>query len=144
MKNIKKVNVIDGHVAKKLRKFRFDAGLSQRDLAQFAKISFQQIQKYESAQNKISVAKLFEFSQILKVSMSSFFDGLIYKADDGSCTREAFDKIGDFCLDIDDYSILITTFNNIGNEIVQQNIINLMQNIAKLDFNNKVKRNYSD
>lgn len=144
MKSIKKVSVIDNHVAKKLRKFRFDAGLSQRDLAQFAGISFQQIQKYESAQNKISVAKLFEFSQILKVSMSSFFDGLIYKTNDRSYTREVFDEIGDFCLDIDDYSILITTFNDIGNEIIRQNILNLMQNIAKLDFNNKVKRNYSD
>lgn len=39
-------------------------GMSQKDLAEKLGISFQQVQKYECAANRISAARLYEISRI--------------------------------------------------------------------------------
>lgn len=74
-----KVTPVDLHIAKKLRQFRLAYGLSQDQLGELSGLSFQQIQKYEKGQNRISASKLFEFSQLLERSVSDFFSGI--KAD---------------------------------------------------------------
>ena len=51
-------------------------GLSQKDLAKVCGISFQQIQKYEVADNRISASRLFEISTALETPVSFFFRGL--------------------------------------------------------------------
>ncbi|MBM3580077.1 MAG: helix-turn-helix transcriptional regulator [Alphaproteobacteria bacterium] len=70
---IRKVTPIDKHIAKKLRQLRRAAGITQDELGKLAGVSFQQVQKYERAQNRISSSKLFEFSQLLKQPISVFF-----------------------------------------------------------------------
>lgn len=69
-----KANLIDEHVGKKLRQKRDLLGLSQERLAEHVGVTFQQIQKYENGQNRISASRLYEFSKILKVPISFFFD----------------------------------------------------------------------
>jgi transcriptional regulator with XRE-family HTH domain len=39
-------------------------------------VSFQQIQKYESAENRISPSRLYSFARALAVRVGWFFDGL--------------------------------------------------------------------
>jgi transcriptional regulator with XRE-family HTH domain len=51
-------------------------GLSQKDLANLCGVTFQQIQKYESAGNRISASRLFELSVALETPVSFFFCGL--------------------------------------------------------------------
>jgi transcriptional regulator with XRE-family HTH domain len=48
-------------------------GLSQGDLAARLGISYQQIQKYESAQNRVSAGRLFQIAGILEIPVSEFF-----------------------------------------------------------------------
>lgn len=74
MKTKGKANPIDEHVGKRLRQKRDLVGLSQERLAEHVGVTFQQIQKYENGQNRISASRLYEFSQILKVPISFFFD----------------------------------------------------------------------
>ena len=74
MKTKGKANPIDEYVGKRLRQKRDLAGLSQERLAEYVGVTFQQIQKYENGQNRISASRLYEFSQILKVPISFFFD----------------------------------------------------------------------
>lgn len=73
---IRKITPVDKHIAKKLKQFRRAAGMSQDKLGELTGISFQQIQKYERAHNRISSGKLFEFSQLLKQPISAFFRDL--------------------------------------------------------------------
>lgn len=40
-------------------------------------LTFQQIQKYEKGQNRISAGRLFKIASILSVSVEFFFDGLV-------------------------------------------------------------------
>jgi transcriptional regulator with XRE-family HTH domain len=67
---------IDIHVGRRIQARRSMLGLSQMDLAKACEISFQQIQKYEVADNRISVSRLVQIGNILKVPATYFFDGL--------------------------------------------------------------------
>ncbi|MDE6478265.1 MAG: helix-turn-helix domain-containing protein [Alphaproteobacteria bacterium] len=51
---------------------RMRYGLSQKDLAAALDCSFQQIQKYESAANRMSVARLHMLCKYLKISPGQF------------------------------------------------------------------------
>ena len=53
-----------------------EAGLTQTQLAKSAKVSFQQLQKYENATNRVSASRLYMFSETLSKPISYFFDGL--------------------------------------------------------------------
>ena len=70
------INEVDFHIGQRLQLRRVMLGMSQSDLAKRCGISFQQIQKYESANNRISASRLFDLSQALETSVAFFFSGL--------------------------------------------------------------------
>lgn len=61
---------IDTLMGRVLRDHRIVAGVTQKELAKASRISFQQIQKYESGANRISISRLFELSHTLAVKPS--------------------------------------------------------------------------
>lgn len=61
-------NPIDLEVGARVRAYREAAGLSQHDLSRLIDISFQQIQKYERGQNRISVSRLMQIAEQLGTS----------------------------------------------------------------------------
>ncbi len=70
------INSVDQHIAQRLQLRRVMLGLTQSDLAKKCGVSFQQIQKYETAGNRIPAARLFDLSQALETSVAFFFSGL--------------------------------------------------------------------
>lgn len=66
---------IDIHVGSRVRLQRTLLGLSQEKLGEAVGLTFQQIQKYERGSNRIGASRLHEFSEILEVPVSFFFDG---------------------------------------------------------------------
>ena len=69
-------NAIDRHVASRLRLRRLEAGLSQTTLPAALGATFQQLQKYEGAINRISAGALYQLALTLDVPVQYFFDGL--------------------------------------------------------------------
>ena len=69
-------NQIDIFVGNRIKQKRKALNLSQQQLARELHISFQQLQKYESGQNRISASRLWDISQILNESVSFFFRGI--------------------------------------------------------------------
>lgn len=67
---------IDEHIASRIQLRRMMLGLSQKDLGEKCGVSCQQIQKYESAANRISAVRLFQVGQALETPVSFFFMGL--------------------------------------------------------------------
>ena len=51
-------------------------GMSQEGLAETIDLTFQQVQKYERAANRVSASKLWEMARTLKTSIAYFFEGL--------------------------------------------------------------------
>lgn len=67
---------VDEHIGQRMQLRRVMMGLSQKDLAKICGVTFQQIQKYETAGNRISASRLFELSTALETPVSFFFAGL--------------------------------------------------------------------
>jgi transcriptional regulator with XRE-family HTH domain len=67
---------IDEHVGERIRQRRIVLGLTQEQLSQALNISYQQLQKYETAANRVSAGRLFEIATKLDVDIGHFFEGL--------------------------------------------------------------------
>jgi transcriptional regulator with XRE-family HTH domain len=57
-----------------MRDGRTALGISQQALGKKLGISFQQIQRYENATNRVSDARMFEICGVLKVPLASMFE----------------------------------------------------------------------
>ena len=67
---------VDQHIGKRMQLRRTMLGLSLKDLANTCGVTFQQIQKYETADNRISASRLFEIGTAMQTPVSFFFSGL--------------------------------------------------------------------
>lgn len=67
---------LDAELGDLVRLYRLSAGLSQVELGEAAGISYQQIQKYESGANKVSVARLFTVASALGMAPSELLGEL--------------------------------------------------------------------
>jgi transcriptional regulator with XRE-family HTH domain len=70
------IKCVDRHIGSRIRLRRKVLNISQYSLSYDLGISFQQLQKYESGENRVSASRLYEISKILKTSPHFFFDGL--------------------------------------------------------------------
>lgn len=64
---------VDAYVGARISLRRSAMGLSQTALAQQLGISFQQVQKYETGQNRISASRLHRTATVLRTSVEAFF-----------------------------------------------------------------------
>lgn len=72
-------NPIDVFIGGKIRYFRKICHISQIKLAGSVGTTFQQIQKYENGNNRVSGSRLWMISQVLQVPVSLFFEGISIK-----------------------------------------------------------------
>ena len=63
----------DVYAGNQVRIARRSAGMSQMALAERLGVTFQQVQKYERARNRISVSMLVQIAKVLKKDISFFF-----------------------------------------------------------------------
>ncbi len=66
---MEKVDKNAGSVIKRLRK---RAGLSQTELAKAVGITYQQLSKYESGVNRMSISRMFQFCDVLRLKPAEF------------------------------------------------------------------------
>ena len=67
---------LDVLLGERLKDLRVRAGLSQSELGERVGISFQQIQKYERGQSRISASLLFRLAEMFDVQVQHFYQGL--------------------------------------------------------------------
>lgn len=65
---------VDVRVGGRLRQRRIFLDMSQSDLAILLGITFQQVQKYERGDNRISAGRLHYIAQLLEVPVERFFE----------------------------------------------------------------------
>ena len=66
---------VDIHVGSRVRLRRTELGISQEKLATELGLTFQQVQKYERAANRISASRLFQIGKVLDVKVPFFYEG---------------------------------------------------------------------
>lgn len=138
-----KITPVDVHIAQKLRQFRVAAAMTQEQLGDLIGVTFQQIQKYEKAQNRVSASKLFELSQLLNKPVSAFFVGLkadrdYYNYDFKTDKKQAKEEV-EFNKEI---LPLVRAFNRIDDAQAKKHLIALASSIAR-QKPKKVKHSYS-
>ena len=57
---------------------RKELKIRQEDLAENVDVSQQQLQKYETGENRITAGKLYRLSLLLEVSIDWFFEGIVF------------------------------------------------------------------
>ncbi len=67
---------IDIRVGTRLRQRREERDITQTVLGAVIGVSFQQIQKYEKAKDRISASRLYRAAQFLGIEINYFFDDL--------------------------------------------------------------------
>lgn len=67
------IDIIVGAQIKNRRKYR---AISQPKLAAMIGVSWQQLNKYESGENRVSASRLWKISKALGVKISYFFEGV--------------------------------------------------------------------
>ena len=75
---------VDAYVGARISLRRSALGLSQTALAQQLGISFQQVQKYETGQNRISASRLHRVATVLGTSVEAFFPPVETARSDGA------------------------------------------------------------
>ena len=71
----------DALLGKKIKSRRKSLKMTQKGLAEKLGVTFQQVQKYESGQNRVSIAMLMNICGALKIRPHYFFEGLPLEED---------------------------------------------------------------
>jgi transcriptional regulator with XRE-family HTH domain len=119
-------NPIDRHVGLRIRLRRKELGISQERLAESIGLTFQQVQKYERAANRVSASKLWEVARALNTSISYFYEGLPV---DGDLNFHTGPKLEDFLLTTDGME-LARYFPQIPHQGVRRQIVELVRTMA--------------
>ena len=69
-----RVSGVDELIGLHIKRRRYLLGLSQSELGNALDVSIQQIQKYETATNRISASRLYILAQLMQVPISYFFN----------------------------------------------------------------------
>lgn len=114
---------VDVHVGRRIRERRILMGLSQEKLAEYLGVTFQQQQKRESGDNRVSASALHLTAEVLDVSILYFFMGLAGKdadeLDDTMTKRETLE--------------LVRAYHGIESYDTRKRIFDLTKTLAKED-----------
>jgi transcriptional regulator with XRE-family HTH domain len=125
----KRSTAFDEHVGARIRQLRELRGLTQSGLGQGLGVSFQQLQKYERAGNRISAGRLFEVARILNVEIGYFFEGLDDKTPSGAGPPQR-----------DDASELFAQIWSIEDSRVRKRLLDLIAALAPVGLQRARKR----
>jgi len=122
---------VDIHVGKRLRLRRSMLGMSQDTLGKEIGVTFQQIQKYERGVNRIGSSRLYDFSRILGIPVSYFFEE-IQTDNDNLALGMAEDGEGFEAERLSDKETLalIRSYYKITDETLRKKVLNLIKAMA--------------
>jgi len=125
---------IDLHIGKNIKLTRIKSGRSLQDLADILNVSFQQIQKYEKGQNKISSGNLFLISEFLDANINHFFEGL-YDNDKNSFHLEEERSVFDHIDDISEHelTLLIKSYSKIKDQHIRKKLLDLLKSLSQAE-----------
>jgi transcriptional regulator with XRE-family HTH domain len=116
---------VDVLVGKRVRARRTELGMSQTQLAEVLKITFQQVQKYERGANRVTCSRLSDIATALNVPITFFFSEPAMRA---ARRQPIYDlDIGD----IADGRRLLTAFQRLPSKTFKLHIIELLEKIVE-------------
>ena len=129
---MKVADQIDAYLGSRVRLRRMTLGMRQDELGDALGLTFQQIQKYERGQNRISAGRLYRIAQLLSVPVSYFFDGLPTPDDDPGepSLIERDIQVQEFLASPEGYAVALA-FQRIDDVSTRRRLAELIDTIAK-------------
>lgn len=129
-------NPIDKHIGRRIRLRRTLLGYSQEKLADGLGITFQQIQKYENATNRVGGSRLWDISKLLGVNVGFFYIGLQEDSSNRSydadlANAEVIDYIPEDIMNQSSTKKLIRNYNLIKDNKTQLSVYELIRSISR-------------
>jgi transcriptional regulator with XRE-family HTH domain len=121
---------VDLHVGKAVKERRMSLGLSQSEIGKVLGLTFQQVQKYEKASNRISASKLYALASVLKVPVYYFFQGL-----DASAVPGFAEPPADYDVDVEaqrDLREMSRLLSRIDNPAARRQLLDLAKTLVQL------------
>jgi transcriptional regulator with XRE-family HTH domain len=111
------------NIGEKLKRYRLAANMSQMALAEKIGISYQQLQKYEKGINNISIYRLQQISDALKIPISNFLED--------QWPEKVAEEISEYGLNKEERTFL-DLFRKINNKDIQRGLILQLKGIVKI------------
>lgn len=132
------INPVDKHVGHRLRQRRALMGISQEKLGEAVGLTFQQIQKYERGANRIGASRLYQFSCILSVPVSFFFEDMPEELREPGGQRAGMSDTMQDSLDNDPMTRretleLVRAYYRIPDPKIRKRLIDLARSVGGLD-----------
>jgi transcriptional regulator with XRE-family HTH domain len=122
----RQIDTTDKLVGQRVRLRRMHQGVSQKALAQQLGVTFQQVQKYENGQNRISASKLKLIATSLGIPVQFFLP-----TDEDHQSPDDEDSLTHLLKDRDAIS-LIRAFSSISDEHLRKTIVEHVRRLAEL------------
>ena len=122
----------DIYLGKQLRSYRLQRNMTLMSVAKQVGMSYQQIQKYESANSKVSVALLFELASIYRISVDSLFQGFVQQNQITSY------RLRDALSNIPEFKVLIIE-DNPADEAITRKALNDIQGLDILCVHDSIQ-----
>jgi transcriptional regulator with XRE-family HTH domain len=113
----------DENIGRRLKLRRLQLGLSQESLGLALGVTFDEVEKYETGNVRIEVARLQQIAEILKVPILFFFGGTLRAEREGAC------NVLDF-LDTAYALRLAQAFRRIKERHIRRSIVELVEQVA--------------
>jgi transcriptional regulator with XRE-family HTH domain len=113
----------DENIGRRLKLRRLQLGLSQESLGLALGVTFDEVEKYETGNVRIEVARLQQIAEILKVPILFFFGGTL------RAEREGAGNVLDF-LDTAYALRLAQAFRRIKERHIRRSIVELVEQVA--------------
>ena len=120
-------NPVDRHVGLRIRMRRKELGISQEKLAEAVGLTFQQIQKYERAANRVSASKLWDIARALQTTIAYFYEGLTEMSEAADLPRA---NIQDFLITPDGLE-LAACFPRIASLRLRRKVLELVRALVE-------------
>jgi transcriptional regulator with XRE-family HTH domain len=121
---------VDIHVGSRVRLRRIELGISQEKLAAELGLTFQQVQKYERAANRISASRLFHMGKVLNVKAESFYEGYEEAGTPSGFAEPAAEAFQSDLLRRRDTIELVNAFYAIDNPTLRRQLLDLAKGLA--------------
>jgi transcriptional regulator with XRE-family HTH domain len=117
----RKLSPFNLRIGARMKELRIHRGLTLSEFGRALDVSFQQIQKYERGLNSVTVEKLLRASQILHVTLDTFWKTTGEECDD-------MPKSGDRGA-----IALVKAYKGITNPAIRQKLLEVVKKIAEAD-----------
>jgi len=111
------------NIGETIKKYRLATHMSQMELAGKIGISYQQLQKYEKGINNISISRLKQISEALKIPISSLLEG--------QETERVAEDISEYGLSKEEKTLL-DLFRKIDNKDIRRGLILELKGIVEI------------